>query len=117
MLGALTGCPQLLDDSFQERVPLSDVGFDSGGDTPLSQPDAGGTIPRPPPVNPDAASAELRRLLAHRYTFDGSGSNVLDSVGSAHGTSIGASLDGSGKLSLASSEQYVDLPSGLISAF
>jgi hypothetical protein len=56
--------------------------------------------------------------LIHRYSFDGSGTNVVDSIGFAHGTVINTMLGGSGQLALAgqSSDQYVDLPDGLISA-
>jgi hypothetical protein len=54
----------------------------------------------------------------HRYSFDGTGTTVLDSIGTAHGTVVGAQLDGQGTLTLAggSGDQapYVDLPHGLL---
>ena len=63
--------------------------------------------------------------LAHRYRFDdggagdaGAGNMVRDSVGTAHGTAMNVTLNGSGTLTLAGgiSDQYVSLPSGIISA-
>lgn len=60
--------------------------------------------------------------LLHRYSFDGTGNGVMDSVGTAHGTTQGgAVLDGSGVLTLAGNrdgqpDQYVDLPDHLISS-
>jgi hypothetical protein len=66
----------------------------------------GGTIP-------------LNTRVIHRYSFDGSGTEATDSIGAAHGTiQGGATLDGDGKVTLAggTSDQFVDLPNGLISA-
>jgi hypothetical protein len=66
-------------------------------------------------------SAECRLLthasLAHRYTFDGEGSGAEDSVGGADGQIVNAMLDDSGQLRLAggTSEQYVELPNGIVS--
>src|SRR6185436_8460196 len=59
---------------------------------------------------------ELGGLLVHRYRFEGSGSTVLDSVGTAHGTTVGAALGGSGKVGLSGANQYVDLPDGILSS-
>lgn len=55
--------------------------------------------------------------LIHRYRFDGSGTLVRDAVGGASGRVVGTALDGSGDLVLAggTSDQYVDLPNGIIS--
>jgi Concanavalin A-like lectin/glucanases superfamily len=59
--------------------------------------------------------------LIHRYSFDGTGSTVTDSVGGANGNLVGgATLDGSGILTLPGNrdgqpDQYVNLPNGLIS--
>jgi len=117
LLGVLTGCPQLVDDSFKVRAESPEVGMDDNPEPSNPEPsraetDAGGVAPGPDQAD---ASAELRALLTHRYDFTGRGNPVLDSIGTAHGTSIGASLDGSGKLYLAGDDQYVDLPTGLIS--
>jgi hypothetical protein len=56
--------------------------------------------------------------LVHRYSFDGTGTTALDSIGGAHGTIVGASLTGSGALTLVGvigdQAQYVALPNGLL---
>lgn len=60
---------------------------------------------------------ELGALLAHRYRFDGSGSVISDELGTANGRAVGTTVSaGSGKISLSGSEQYVDLPNGLVSS-
>lgn len=75
---------------------------------------------------PDVSTAQLSSCqslvaaLSHRYDFEGSGTNVADRVGTAHGTVIGASLSqlaGRGVVSLTggSSGPYVDLPNQLVS--
>lgn len=76
---------------------------------------------------PDAPGATLadcqtlESLLAHRYDFEGTGTDVMDRVGVAHGTIAGgatlSTLDGKGVVQLAggSGGSYVDLPNGLIS--
>jgi hypothetical protein len=62
-------------------------------------------------------TTELGALLAHRYRFDGSGNAIDDGLGTANGTSVGASVSpGSGKISLSGSDEYVDLPNGLVSS-
>lgn len=54
--------------------------------------------------------------LVHRYSFDGTGTVVNDSAGSADGTILaGGMLDGSGSLTLDGNNDYVNLPNGLIS--
>jgi hypothetical protein len=63
--------------------------------------------------------------LVLRYTFDGTGSVITDSVGTSDGnlmkwggslpSASGATLDGSGTLTLNGTDDYVDLPNGLIS--
>jgi hypothetical protein len=59
----------------------------------------------------------LRDALVHRYRFEGAGTTVRDTKGTAHGTLIGAALPDNGTLTLAggTSDQYVDLPNRLIS--
>jgi hypothetical protein len=60
--------------------------------------------------------------LLHRYSFDGTGTSIVDSVGAASGSVAGgAVLDGSGVLTLAGNrdgqpDQYVDLPDHLVSS-
>lgn len=54
--------------------------------------------------------------LIHRYTFQGDGIDVTDSVGDANGNVLGTMLDGTGSVTLtdASPEQYVELPSFIL---
>src|SRR5437868_15326311 len=67
------------------------------------------------PCSPDTAHCSG---LVHRYSFDGVGMTVVDSIGSADGTVVGAALTGQGTLSLVGSTgadaQYVILPSRLL---
>jgi hypothetical protein len=65
---------------------------------------------------PNPTLCDLKAQLLHRYTFNGTGTTVTDSVGTAHGTVMNAQLSGSGTVVLVSgaTEQYVDLPNGII---
>jgi len=68
----------------------------------------------------EAAATEcsaLEAALIHRYRFEGTGTVAVDDVGDADGTVMNATLDGSATLTLAggTSNQYVDLPDGMIS--
>ena len=59
--------------------------------------------------------------LVHRYSFDGTGTVISDSVGGAvwNGTlmgSDGSALDGAGVLQLGGVNGYVDLPNGILSS-
>jgi Concanavalin A-like lectin/glucanases superfamily len=69
-------------------------------------------------IDPCAADAVACPGLVHRYTFDGVGTTVLDSIGTANGTVVGASLTGQGTLTLigftGDQAQYVVLPHGLL---
>lgn len=54
--------------------------------------------------------------LVHRYSFNGSGTTITDSVGTAHGTAINCSVaNGAVDLQSSVTGDYVDLPNGLIS--
>jgi len=54
--------------------------------------------------------------LLHRYSFDGEGTRVVDSIGSAEGAlKGGAILDGAGHVTLDGTDDYVNLPNGLLS--
>lgn len=66
----------------------------------------------------EVSCAGLVSALLHRYRFDGSSAVIDDSVGSADGTAINTTLPDTGQLDLAggTSNQYVDLPNGLISS-
>ena len=67
------------------------------------------------PCSPDMAEC---RGLVHRYSFDGVGTAVLDSIGTADGTVINAALTGQGALTLVGAmgdqAQYVALPHFLL---
>jgi hypothetical protein len=83
----------------------TDAGTDGGGGATTGGTRAGG-IP-------------LNTRLVHRYSFDGTGTAVTDGVGTAHGTILGgATLDGDGKVTLAggTSDEYIELPNGIISS-
>jgi hypothetical protein len=58
----------------------------------------------------------LAASLVHRYGFDGAGTTVGDSAGSADGSVNNASLQSTGALALAggTSDQHIDLPNGLL---
>jgi hypothetical protein len=65
------------------------------------------------------AADDLPLCLRHRYSFDGLGTTALDSAGTDNGEILGgATLLGDGTLTLAglASDQYVDLPDGIISS-
>jgi hypothetical protein len=76
-----------------------------------------------PPVldtsSPDSPCAlcAIGSTLVHRYNFNGSGTTVTDSVGTAHGTVKNAQLSGSGTAVLAggTSDQYIDFPDRIFS--
>ncbi len=64
----------------------------------------------------DVAECEnLTNNLIHRYEFNGSGSTVTDSYGTADGTLVGGTLPNNGTAAL-SAGVYVDLPNNVISA-
>lgn len=59
----------------------------------------------------------LRSALAHRFRFDGAGTMLVDDRGAGGGELINATLSGQGSLALAGgmTDQYADLPNGIIS--
>jgi len=66
------------------------------------------------------STASLEAALRHRYSFEGTGTAVVtDSVGTAHGTVVNGLLVGMSAVILngGSSDQFVDLPNGLVSPF
>ena len=68
----------------------------------------------PPDMKP---VSPLQSSLIHRYSFDGEGSEALDSKFSANGQIVGSSLSGTGSLALAGNKtlQYVNLPNRIVS--
>lgn len=63
----------------------------------------------------DPICEELEAHIVHRYSFDGTGKQVIDSVGGADGEAIDVELDGSGELALDGNSQHVVLPAGIAS--
>ncbi len=120
---SLLGCPQLLTDDFDARgvsaggaaglTPDQNAGGHDTAGTAVANAGSGGR------AGDTSREAELQAALVHRYRFDGVGARALDSVGSAHGNLIGASLLGTGQLELPGglAQHYVDLPNGIISSF
>ncbi|MGD8860917.1 MAG: LamG domain-containing protein [Myxococcales bacterium] len=67
----------------------------------------------------DSAQCEaLRSSLRHRYRFEGTGDSAPDGVSGADAMLVNTTLDGSGAAVLAGadSDEYVDLPDGIVSA-
>jgi hypothetical protein len=63
-----------------------------------------------------ASGGAMTAGLVHRYSFGGSGTTATDSIGAADGTVVNATLMGGDvTLSGETSDQYVELPSTLIS--
>jgi Concanavalin A-like lectin/glucanases superfamily len=91
-------------DAKDQASPTADAKADAAPDVP---PDNG---------CPNPTLCALKAALVHRYTFDGTGTKATDSVGTAHGTVINAQLAGNGTVVLAggTTDQYVDLPNGIV---
>lgn len=67
----------------------------------------------------DPSCDALVAALARRYSFDGTGTDVVDSVGTSNGNVVNGQLTGSGAVALSGSaapEQYVNLPNGIVSS-
>jgi hypothetical protein len=102
---------------------VTDPGAESGGDVDSASSGQGGsevvsggssgTL-----STPAGGCSACAAALVHRYSFDGTGQEIVDSVGSAHGMVVNAELSGSGTVMLAggTSDQYVDLPNGIFSS-
>lgn len=106
----LAGCPQLAEDDFRELSRVAPPAPPASGGEADAGADAEG---------PDAAGSEvatLRAALVHRYGFEGTGINPVDSVGGALAYIYNGSLSGQGFVRLTGGEEYVSLPNGLLSA-
>jgi concanavalin A-like lectin/glucanase superfamily protein len=119
-LCSLLACPQLQDDDFvraaQPRVSVeAGVEPGAGGSGGALQDQAGkagngsagGTV---------TLLASLKGALAHRYSFDGSGTEIADSIAEAHGRLVNANLDGRGFAELLGDDAFVNLPNGMLSS-
>lgn len=108
------------DDSSTESDTESDSSDDSSAgsttDDGCPQPDARLIAPCGCGFSADLGCDIFTSHLVHRYSFEGAGSDVVDSVGGANGRAVDTQLDGSGVLQLNGSSGYVELPSGIFSA-
>lgn len=106
--GGEGGAPSMIDECPDDPDKVAP------GDCGCGVPDA------PSATNADCKT--LKSLLAHRYDFEGTGTEVKDRVGAAHGSiARGATLsklDGKGVVLLGggAAGTYVDLPNHLLSA-
>ncbi|HVZ34293.1 MAG TPA: LamG-like jellyroll fold domain-containing protein, partial [Polyangiaceae bacterium] len=93
------------------------VNLGAAGSAPgLSEPPDGSIVPPDASAAPSPAVAALRAALAERYSFDGTGQDVIDSLGGAKGWIYNASLDGEGFVRLNGNDAYVSLPNQLLSS-
>jgi hypothetical protein len=93
----------------------SGAGFDAREATVDARPEAG--VDAPPEVGcTNPAQCALKAALVHRYSFNGTGTAVIDSVGNADGTVVGTTLSGNGTLIFpgGTADDYVNLPNGII---
>ena len=89
-------------------------GTGAGGASDACPEDPNSTSPCPCGVG--APIVDL--CLLHHYPFDGTGTTATDVVGGADGTVVNTTLsDGTVVLAGGTSDQYVELPAGLISAW
>lgn len=106
------GCDANVVDAVRQPIPLPSSSAQPEPD-PTPEGGSGGAaeMPEPMPRKP------LEELLIHRYSFDGSTDVIVDSKGAAHGTLMGTKQPGTGLLPLAggTTDQYVNLPNGLVS--
>jgi len=75
-------------------------------------------LPEDDESEPGVASCSgLLDSLVHRYSFNGSGAVVTDSLGGPDGTVVNAELSGDGTVALEGrmTDEYVDLPNGILS--
>lgn len=109
VLGALLGAAACEDEAVFDLFP-------SPPSTPQPPSGSGGSDPQTPV---DAGQAPISPTLpqpVHRYSFSGTGTRAMDSIGDAHGEILGgAVLDGSGQLRIDGVDDYVDLPNGIVS--
>jgi hypothetical protein len=90
----------------------ADAQTSAGPDAQLNvEPDAQSAMDADTDVTPDCQPP----AALHRYSFDGTGSEVVDSIGTSSGEVRGGSeLTGNGRLSLEGATDYVHLPAGIL---
>jgi hypothetical protein len=101
----ICGCGQADVDSDEDG--LLDCNEGCPFDPELTEPGACGC----------GAPADLALCLRHRYSFEGEGEIAVDSIGGADGTIFNTALTDTGNLVLAGTDtdQYVELPAGIVS--
>jgi hypothetical protein len=110
-------CPTPVHDAANEFADASTEASvepdDATADSADAELDAASDSSCPLPGGP---CDPLKQALIHRYSFNGTGTVVTDSVGTANGTVFGTRLNGDGTLVLAggNSDQFVDLPDGIV---
>jgi hypothetical protein len=94
---------------------MDGAAMDGAGTTGTGGMDGGGKVDAGKPCLHPTLCA-LRSRLVHRYMFDGSGTVAVDSMGTASGTIVSTPLSSTGSVTLSggTSDQYVDLPNGII---
>jgi hypothetical protein len=97
------------DASIETGLEPDDAAAETSADADLDGADSSCPLPGGP-------CGPLKVALIHRYSFNGTGAVVTDSVGTANGTVFGTRLNGDGTLVLAggNSDQFVDLPDGIV---
>ena len=100
---------EFADASIETSMEPDDAAADAMPDAELDSADSSCPLPGGP-------CGPLKGALIHRYSFNGMGTMVTDSAGTANGTVYGARLNGDGTLVLAggNSDQFVDLPDGIV---
>jgi hypothetical protein len=90
-----------------------DAGADAAGDAAPA--DAGDSNPLGCSPADRADCDALSSSIVHRYSFAGSGTDVVDSAGNAGGSLQNGQLSGTGEAALDGDNQFVDLPNGIVS--
>lgn len=100
----------------ETRVTLLKPNVDANGGSASIAPAAGGNGGAIASSDGGASASANLEHLVHRYDFEGEGTRVVDSIASADGTLLGgAVLDGAGHATLDGTDDYVNLPNGLLS--
>jgi hypothetical protein len=96
----------------------SSGGSETAGSSEGGAPSSAGGAAGEAPVDCLAGEAPPDGSLIHRYSFDGTGTTVSDTIGGADGKILGGPmLDGTGAITFEGNDgDYVDLPNGLISS-
>lgn len=92
------------------------VGGEAGAGEPAGAGESGAGVVGGEAGAPGAGGADATVAPAHRYDFSGTGTVVRDLVGGADGTFFNGTLSGEGFAELDGRNQYVALPSGIVSA-